>query len=523
MPEELPGQPTPKDVPPQNAAGTEPKKPPQDGEDAKRNGILGVAVIVLSNIAAFTGSIEKVNEQVQKIQEQLHLGATPYLLYVVLGIIFLGYLLTSTSLYKHLKGTVANRFPTRQFIIGGLIFLSMGTLYVLNVSAFSRSSDIILQGRKNVWIDKVRGTQGDNGGLSIMLWNGLGNPPQVFTTAQGLTAMMSAMDWDKPQDKDIQAIRAGFNYIDAERSPLPDQCWGYFGASQCLTEIAGWVTLGRVRALEHADLIWPSESDREKQLSWVQHDLDQLMTHYIASENAWSPYAPAIAGPAADKCASLPKALSELSTQPPTRTYSTVMALWALLEAHRVAIVRARLAHKYDAIIRNGIGWLLVKYSTEQGSWVPNPHRPNQREDYLGLTAQTMNVLYQAAMQDEFKNAVDQPRWKTVRQDFLKKQIKQQFLGDNSHLSDMDGYVFPYPQPLEPMTFLWAPWSLAAYRHLSNDKELSDSDRKLAQANLEIIAGDYQGQVFEKVESGGTYELAENLLCVSDAFPRSAH
>jgi len=94
-----------------------------------------------------------VNEQVQKIQEQLHLGATPYLLYVVLGIIFLGYLLTSTSLYKHLKGTIANRFPTGNSS-SEADFLSMGTLYVLNVSAFSRSSDIILQGRKNVWIDK---------------------------------------------------------------------------------------------------------------------------------------------------------------------------------------------------------------------------------------------------------------------------------------------------------------------------------------------------------------------------------
>jgi len=150
------------------------------------------------------------------------------------------------------------------------------------------------------------------------------------------------------------------------------------------------------------------------------------MTHYIASENAWSPYAPAIAGPAADKCASLPKALSELSTQPADPHLLHGYGALGSAGAHRVAIVRARLAHKYDAIIRNGIGWLLVKYSTEQGSWVPNPHRPNQREDYLGLTAQTMNVLYQAAMQDEFKNAVDQPRWKTVRQDFLKKQIKQQ-------------------------------------------------------------------------------------------------
>ena len=82
----------------------------------------------------------------------------------------------------------------------------------------------------------------------------------------------------------------------------------------------------------------------------------------------------------------------------------------------------------------------------------------------------------------------------------------------------MDGYVFPFPQPLEPMTFLWAPWSLAAYSRLSEDADLSGSDKKLAQADRNTVIGDYQDQAFEIIESGGTYELAENLFCVSEAF-----
>src|SRR5262249_29998654 len=118
--------------------------------------------------------------------------------------------------------------------------------------------------------------------------------------------------------------------------------------------------------------------------------------------------------------------------------------------------------------------------------------------------------------------AVDQPPWNDARHAFLGKKLKEHLFGDNSHLSDMDAYVFPFPQPLEPMTFLWAPWSLVANRYLSADSHLSPSDRKLAMANISTISANYQPQIIEAIESGPTYQLAENLFCMSEAFRSSS-
>jgi hypothetical protein len=489
------------------------------GDDSKRTGIIGLAVIVLGNAATLTGSIEKVNEQVQRIQEQLHLGTTPYLLYAVLAAILFGYILTSQSLYAHFGHKLRARFRGQSLAVGGLVLVSMGTLFALNLKAIPNAPNTILQARKDIWIDKIRDTQMENGGFSIMLWRGPSNPVQVFTTAQGLAAIVSAMDWEKAEQKNTDAIRAAFSYIDSARRN-GDGGWGYFDTSQPLSEIAAWVTVARAKALQHADLIWSAPADQERQLNWLQHDIEKLlMSAYVPSESAWSPFVLMSGGPGSvDHCSTLPPALLQLSVQPPTRTYSTLMALWALLEAHQLERMRLRIGHRYDDTIRNAIGWLLATYSTELKGWVPNPHRPNQREDYLGLTGQVMDVLYIASAQREFRNAVEQPRWIEARRDFLDKPIKQRLLGDNSHLSDMDGYIFPSPQPLEPMTFLWAPWSLAACANLSNDAELSAAERKIARDNMEAIAANYASYAFEKVESGGTYELAENLVCVSQTF-----
>lgn len=488
--------------------------------DAKTAGTLGIATIVLGNLATIVGSFEKVNEEVQKIQDQLHLGATPYLLYVVLGVIFAGYLLASTSVYKHLKQKIGNRVPGQRLVTAVIVVFLVGGLYVVNLWALPHAFDATrLKSRKALWVDKLRQTQLNSGGFSIMVLSSPGNPPQVFTTAQGLVAMISATNWDDPKAGDANVIRSAFDYIDSQRDPV-ERWWSYFGDSRPLTEIAGWVTVARIKALQHSDQIWPSSADKDKQLNYVQYDLNQIISHYIPAENAWSPFAPPDSTAASlSGCSSLPQALKDLQNgQYKTRTYSTIMALWALVEAHENEAIRAKIGEQYDDAIRSAIGWLMMTYRTDLGTWVPNPHRANQRDDYPGLTAQTLFVLYRARLDSHFKSAVDQPRWLDARRAFLNKKVKEHLLGDNAHLSDMDGYVFPFPQPLEPMTFLWAPWSLAAYSHLSEDPDLSASDRKLAQADLNTIVGDYQDQAFQIIESGGTYELAENLFCLSEAF-----
>jgi len=505
----------------------------KDEKSPSRAGALGFAAIILGNIATFTGAIEQVNEQVQKLQEQLHLGETPYLLYVLIAVIFAGYLLASTSVYKHLKEKIGSRLPGKSITVGAFVFLATGALVVANVSAIPPAGRTILRAHREIWASKIRQTQQDSGGFSVMVPVGLDRHDQAFATAQGLTAVLTAMNWDKVDQDESRIIRSAFDYIDSQREPI-EEGWCYFGQScSPLTEIAGWVTVARIKALEHGDQVWPSESDRNKQLAHVDKDLAHIASHYVPGESAWSPYTPNIA--AVQMCTPAvptPKSATDLRNrltlnaslkgltddQSTTRTYSTVMALWALIQAHRAAVVRDRVAHKYDTMVRTGIGWMLTKYSKERGSWLPNPHRAYQREDYPGLTGQALYVLYEATAEPDFSGAVDQPPWNDARHAFLGKKLKEHLFGDNSHLSDMDAYVFPFPQPLEPMTFLWAPWSLVANRYLSADSHLSPSDRKLAMANISTISANYQPQIIEAIESGPTYQLAENLFCMSEAF-----
>src|SRR5580700_6435001 len=121
---------------------------------AKNAGALGVATIILGNIATLIGSIQQVNVQIQKVQEQLHLGSTPYLLYAVLGIVFVGYLLASTSLYTHVRDRYTNGAPTQKLVVPGVILLVLA-LYVLNVWAVAPSvTKTLLKSREAIWVNK---------------------------------------------------------------------------------------------------------------------------------------------------------------------------------------------------------------------------------------------------------------------------------------------------------------------------------------------------------------------------------
>ena len=205
--------------------------------DPKNAGIWGLTTIVLGNIATLAGKIEKVNEQVQKIQEQLHLGSTQYLLYIVLAVISVGYLLVSTPLYKHLKSKLGSQSQTQRILIPVVVVILVGGLYALNVWALPLTVDVTtLKSRKGLWIEKIRGTQQNDGGFSTMLFPGGENPVQPFTTAQGLTAIISATHWDDAKISDPQVIRSAFEYIDSQRSSF-DGGWTYFGKTA--SDVAG--------------------------------------------------------------------------------------------------------------------------------------------------------------------------------------------------------------------------------------------------------------------------------------------
>src|SRR4029079_7979281 len=102
-----------------------------------------------------------------------------------------------------------------------------------------------------------------------------------------------------------------------------------------------------------------------------------------------------------------------------TRTYSTTMALWALVDARAEPMLSASVGARYDENIRRGVNWLLVHRNPDPAGWVPNPTRGNVREACPGLTAQVLFVLARAEkVNSSFVNSSS--TYKQAKEAFLK-------------------------------------------------------------------------------------------------------
>ena len=149
------------------------------------------------------------------------------------------------------------------------------------------------------------------------------------------------------------------------RASAPDDGWGYFaGRSPAITEITAWSTLAEIASVR-ANL-W-SPTDRATVSARIARDLNTILTRQTTA-GGWSP-------------------IRDVRDDN-TRTYSTIMALWALSAAFREGIRTA--ASEASAV--KGMDWLLNERHAQLG-WVPNPRRRYQTEDFHGLTGQALVVL----------------------------------------------------------------------------------------------------------------------------------
>ena len=152
--------------------------------------------------------------------------------------------------------------------------------------------------------------------------------------------------------EDAERIRNAFGYIDNQF--VPDQGWGYYDGWQTgVTEVAGWVALAQIAALDHTKpAIW-SDEQMPAMRDNAERTLQLLVGKQNAAEGGWGPN---IGDASADFL----------------RTYSTAIATWSLIEARRSPSLRAAVGSRYDDAIRKGLGWLLANYNPALG-WVPNP------------------------------------------------------------------------------------------------------------------------------------------------------
>jgi serine/threonine protein kinase len=347
-----------------------------------------------------------------------------------------------------------------------------------------------LRGKLPSWIELVFSAESSDGGLGTKA-NDPSQGTQVWSTAQCMKAVLSS---DVDLTDHIDQIKSTFRFIEKLRRLEPDPGWNLYGDGNpyTITEIGAWVTLAEIASVDSKTRIW-SDAELPDVLGQIDRDLKYVVDRQETSgpeAGGWSP----------------------IKDQRPnfTRTYSTAMAVWSLVEARRSATVRGRLDTRDETSARNGIRWLLA----HQGDlgWAPNPNRENVGQ-FDGLTAQVLFVLSRA--EDDFPFLKGDGTYLAAQKQFLaNKGLGQHALDDNSHLPDAD-QRFPGTQfQAEGSTFLWFPWSVAELTHLSSGAESSDlrdtSDR-IRQRILEQNA-DHLDQFIAKQY---IYVLAEALYCIS--------
>jgi hypothetical protein len=314
---------------------------------------------------------------------------------------------------------------------------------------------------------------------------------------------------NKPLSSDVAAaVRDAFKFIDRVRvhDPASVGCgkggwrgWSFLEPKLTVTEIAAWVILARIRALE-VDSIWDAP-ERDLQRKEILCDLDEVSRRQ--SENGgWSP----ISYPADGN----------------DRTYATVLALWSISEALR----KSQLVHltvereKLRTALNKGATWLLN--NCELGTWEPYPanHEANL---YPGLTAQVFYVLNRASLVSKVLQ-IDQ-RYLKDREKFLDKSPDERSINYRDVIPAEDN-EFEWPDDkhlvsMETMQLLWFPWSVLAYRVLSLDTTLPTNYQDLAKHRLQWLLTHYSdasGQIeYDHVD---TFVLSENVFCESQIFER---
>ena len=469
--------------------------------------IVATGAILLTNILKYLLSLKRVGDWFFDL-----FGVSPSayfyanLRYFVIAILIIAYAFALYFLYKRYITSMPSR---RKTVFAILTVLIVGALFALNVYALPRRPDSRLLIPTKEWSNRIAQSHATNGGIFAKAGDD-SFPTQVWTTAQALTAIIA--DQNDLDDKKIPVVRNAFGYIEKARHPNTqpddyDEGWGLFaGSKKSTTEIAGWVTVAHVASLESEKKIWNADEAaaiRER----IKRDLD-LISQRQSNDGGWRPI--------------------KEDGRNFTRTYSTVIALWALIDARRSEFVRAASGKGYDTRIKDGIAWLLKYYVTnrqEDGTeqnigWVPNPNRGGQREAFDGLTAQVLFVLSRIEGQPDFEYLKqDQDLLKYKRAFLAKQDLAKRFVCSNDRIHDFD-LSFTRDQGavdfvLEGSTLLWFPWSYAALTALSKDGSLQPQERAQAGALRKEILDSKIDDINHFVDEEFMYVLAENLYCFS--------
>lgn len=448
---------------------------------SRRIGLTSLLTVGLGTTAEVLGNLSKVEHFcLEVIGARAFLTLHTALVVLVGGAIVAGYIAGAWWLLQKLGGQRTGR----TLALIAVALLGMVGLAGANYVLLPPAPDLKAFARKEAgeWRDALLKTQRPTGGVPTTALDPQA-PTQVWTTAQVLEAALTTREPIAPNE--AAKMRGAFNYMEQARIQTPPGGWGYFEDWQTgVTEIAGWVGLAEIASLDpdRPSAIW--EPAAVPAMVGRVESIVQMLVASQQNDGGW--------GPTADS-----------SSPGLSRTYSTTMAVWCLVEARHSEAMRARMGDTYDSAIHNGLVWLTSTYrETPVGGgvgarplgWVPNPTRHIQNERFLGLTGQVLYVLSRAETLPPFADIRTMQTYVHAKEAFLADpDFGARAIDDNNRLHDNDRYIQKQPgrtpaaagcvcQPftIESSTFLWYPWSLAAARALAEQHSLAPEQRTKA-------------------------------------------
>ena len=272
--------------------------------------------------------------------------------------------------------------------------------------------------------------------------------------------------------------------------------WGYYEQFDwSVTEVGAWVAIAEIQSLRATHPpIWTTQEQTEEVKRRVHDIIQLLIKRQIPQVGAFSP-------------------IADTSDVSFARTYSTVIALWAMAEAvspelgiyqdPELAELRSRMS---DAVRWFGSSTALVRGK----GWKVNPANPTDEEPFLGLTAQILSVLGRVPIDIDRQSEIEFARVKRYLLSTA-SQWTHRNLQDNNRMHDSDCYLYPTHYVIEPSTFLWYPWGVSLMRSFSTDPVLAKRDHSIAAKLLKLLK-ERAGEFGKFVDSEYNYVAAEALL-----------